>query len=107
MFQTAFKCSFQRLKNILYRLIIFIVYYIAIKIIIKMLSERNKTFIIYHMEQYMKYFTVMAINSIRTAFIIIVFVGDKEHIDFILRYLIDGGIIVVLFYYMHCWLDIV
>ena len=95
---TAFECSFTRAKNILYRTMLYIIHYIIIRFVIMVLTAMNKPYIVYHMEKYMQFLIIMLINAISTATTIVIFLGNSQHIDDLLRYIIDGCIIGCILY---------
>jgi hypothetical protein len=94
----AFECSFARAKNILYRTMLYIMHHITIRFVIMVLTAMNKHYIVYHMEQYMRFLIIMLINVISTAAVIVIFLGNSQHIDDGLRYIIDGCIIGCILY---------
>jgi len=57
------------------------------------LTAMNKPHIVYHMEQYMRYLIIILINAGSTVVAIVIFLGNFQHLNDSLRYIIDGCII--------------
>lgn len=98
---TALECSFSRIKNILHKVLLYVIFHIAIRFVIMVLTVMKTPHIVYHMEKYTQFIIIILINAISTAFAIVIFLGNSQHLDKLLRYLIDGCIIGGILLYLY------
>ncbi len=101
MLNKTLEISYARAKDILYKTLLYIIHYYILKLFINVLYYFENSFIIFHIEQYMKYHITIYINAMITAVIIIIFIGDNEVLDECLRYILDGFIICILLFTLN------